>query len=159
MAKAPNEQFDRILLDLNAVVISILADHPGHDYLFPPVEHGFEGASSLLVFDYYPFRAQYILTKRYDIEKYRVRNAVQRFIRQPIQIISAERETILDAYEVSVEKNHDVYDSFLITLARQHNADAILTADTDFDELCQNEAFQYFNPVPDEVLKKFTDME
>jgi predicted nucleic acid-binding protein len=158
MADLTNEQFDNILLDLNAVVISILADHPGHDYLFPPVEQGFEGMSSLLVFDYYPFRAQYLLTKRYDIEEYRARNAVQRFVRQPIQIISAEKDTILNSYEVSSNKNHDVYDSFLIALARQYDVDAILTADEDFDELCHDETFRYFNPVPSEVLEQFADI-
>lgn len=152
-----SESFDRLLLDLNAVVISLLEDHPGHEYLFEPVTLGFEGHSQLLVFDYYPFRAQHILTTKYDIKTYRARNVVQRFVRQPIRVIGADEETILAAYEVSAEKNHDVYDSFLIALAREHNADAIVTTDQDFDVLCCGEPFEYYNPVPDEVLARFAD--
>lgn len=158
MATHTSEQGERILLDLNAVVISMLADHPGHEYLYPPVERGFEGVSNLLVFDYYPFRAQHILTKRYSVQKHRARNAAQRFVQQPIQIISAERDMILDAYEVRAEKCHDVYDSFLIVLARQYEADVILTTDRDFEHLCHGETFNYLNPVPDEVLEQFVDV-
>ncbi|MFC7155621.1 type II toxin-antitoxin system VapC family toxin [Halomarina halobia] len=157
MTTSGNEQFDRVLLDLNAVVIAILRDHPGHEYLFPPVERGFEAESSLLVFDYYPLRAQYLLTKRYRVETHRARTAVQRFVRQPIQFVAADRETILEAYEVSAERNHDVYDCFLVALARHHEADAILTTDTDFEELCRGEPFAYFNPVPEDILERFAD--
>jgi len=49
-----------------------------------------------------------------------------------VQIISADRETLLNAYEVSTSKNHDVYDSLLVSLARTHEGDVLLTTDTDF---------------------------
>lgn len=153
-----SESFDRLLLDLNAVVISLLEDHPGHEYLFETVVRGFDGHSQLLIFDYYPFRAQHILTTNYDIERHRARNVIQRFVRQPIRIIGAERETILSAYAISAEKNHDVYDSFLVALAREHDANAIVTTDRDFESLCQDEAFAYCNPVPDEVLTRFAEI-
>lgn len=146
-------EFGRVLLDVNAVAISLVGDHPGHEYVFPHVQHGFGGETSILVFDYFSFRAQYILTNRYGVETHRARNVVQQFLRQPIEIVSADRETILDTYEISAEKNHDVYDCFLIALARHHDADALLTTDTDFEELCQRESFVYLNPVPDEVLE------
>ncbi|WP_101298373.1 type II toxin-antitoxin system VapC family toxin [Halegenticoccus soli] len=148
-------EFERLLLDVNAIAIALLGDHPGHEYVFPYVQRGFAGESCLLVFDYFPFRAQYVLTKRYSVEPHRARNVVQRFLRQPLEIVSADREALLAAYEISAEKNHDVYDSVLISLARSHNADAILTTDADFDELCADETFQYYNPVPDSVLEQF----
>ena len=146
---------DRLLLDVNAIAISLLSDHPGHEYVFPHVRRGFEGEATLLVFDYFPFRAQYVLTGWYGVEEHRARNAVQRFLRQPVRVVSADRETILDAYEVSAETNHDVYDSFVVSLARYHEADALLTTDADFDGLCDGEAFEYLNPVPTDVLAEF----
>lgn len=148
---------ERVLLDLNAVVIAMLADHPGHEYVMPHVQQGFNGESELLLFDYYPFRAQHILTSQHEIERHHARNTVQRFVDQPLEIVSAERETILAAYELSVEKNHDVYDSFLVALARSYDADALLTTDGDFDSLCRGEQFEYRNPVPSEVRERFAD--
>jgi predicted nucleic acid-binding protein len=146
---------ERLLLDVNSIAIALLRDHPGHEYVFSHVQRGFAGDATLLVFDYFPFRAQYVLTNWYDVETHRARNAVQRFCRQPIHVVSATRETILDAYEVSAEKNHDVYDGFMISLARSHDAEALLTTDTDFERLCADEPFAYLNPVPREVLSRF----
>lgn len=146
---------ERLLIDINAIVIAVLSDHPGHEHVFPHVQPGFSGEGVLLVFDYFPLRAQYVLTTWYEVDEHRARNAVQRFLRQPVQIISADRETLLDAYEVSTSKNHDVYDSLLVSLARTHEADALLTTDTDFEDLCADEAFAYRNPVPSEVLAAF----
>lgn len=146
---------DRLLLDVNAIAISLLSDHPGHEYVFPHVRRGFEGETTLLVFDYFPFRAQYVLTEWYGVEEHRARNAVQRFLRQPVRIVSADHGAILDAYEVSAETDHDVYDSFVVSLARHHDTDTLLTTDTDFDGLCDGEAFDYLNPVPTEVLAEF----
>lgn len=152
-----SEDEERIFLDLNAVVIAMLEDHPGHEYVMPYVRQGFKGESELFLFDYYPFRAQHILTNHYDVDTHRARNTVQRFVRQPLEIATADRETILAAYEVSAEKNHDVYDCFLVALARRYDVDVLLTTDEDFDALCRDEPFRYRNPVPDEVLEQFSD--
>lgn len=146
---------ERLLVDINAIAITVLSDHPGHEYVFPHVQRGFTGETVLLVFDYFPLRAQYVLTTWYEVDEHRARNAVQRFLRQPVQIVSADRETLLNAYKVSTNKNHDVYDSLLVSLARTHEADALLTTDTDFEDLCADEAFVHRNPVPSEVLAKF----
>lgn len=146
---------ERLLADVNAVAISLLSDHPGHEYVFQHVVETFEGPSSLLVFDYFPFRAQYVLANHYGVPEHRARNVVQQFVRQPIEVVSADAAAILEAYEVSAEKNHDVYDSFLVSLARRHDADAILTTDTDFRDLCADEPFEYVNPVPAEVREQF----
>lgn len=146
---------DRVLADVNAVAISLLGDHPGHEYVFPHVRDAFEGKSTLLVFDYFPFRAQYVLTKHYGVAKHRARNVVQQFVRQPMELVSADREAILDSYELSAEYDHDVYDCFLVSLSRHHEVDAILTTDSDFEELCDGERFEYRNPVPEDVLVRF----
>lgn len=146
---------ERVLCDVNTVAISLLSDHPGHEYVFPHIRRGFESEVELLVFNHFLLRAQYILTNWYDVEPHRARNIVQRFLRQPVRVVSADRETLLNAYAVSAEKNHDVYDSFLVALTRTHDADALLTTDTDFKQLCADESFEYRNPVPSEVLSKF----
>jgi predicted nucleic acid-binding protein len=64
-------------------------------------------------------------------------------------------ETVLHAYEISSEKNHDVYDCFYLTLARDANTDVLLTTDRDFEALCEDEPFEYVNPVPEDVLTEF----
>lgn len=151
----PETAVDRLVCDVNAIVIASLSDHPGHDYIFPHIRAGFDGDARLLVFDYAPFRVQYVLTTHYDVETYRARNVVQRFCDQPIELIAADDDTIQDAYDVSASKNHDVYDSFLVALARAHDADAILTTDRDFERLCEDEPFEYWNPVPEDVLERF----
>lgn len=58
-------------------------------------------------------------------------------------------------YEISVEKNHDVYDCFYIALARNGSADKLVTTDRDFEQLCERGSFEYVNPVPEDVLKQF----
>jgi len=62
---------------------------------------------------------------------------------------------VLDAYEIRATKNHDVYDCFYIALARQAEVDRIVTTDRDFEALCEDEPFDYTNPVPESVLEEF----
>ncbi|MFC4249729.1 PIN domain-containing protein [Natribaculum luteum] len=64
--------------------------------------------------------------------------------------------TLLEAYEIGAEKNHDVYDSFILALARSYDADYLLTTDGDFDDLCNGEDVAYVNPVPAEKREKLT---
>jgi predicted nucleic acid-binding protein len=71
---------------------------------------------------------------------------------EPIQVVP---DTVLDAYDISAEKNHDVYDCFYVALARSADADRLVTTDRDFEELCEDEPFEYTNPVPDDVLSAF----
>ncbi|WP_254861480.1 type II toxin-antitoxin system VapC family toxin [Halovivax gelatinilyticus] len=92
------------------------------------------------------------MTRNFGVEAAAARNAIQSLIQSPARIISATETTLLEAYEISVEKNHDVYDSFIIALARAHDADYVLTTDGDFDDLCNGEDVKYVNPVPAEKL-------
>ena len=94
----------------------------------------------------------------FEVPAVDARNAVQSFLRSPVKVVSASKETLLKSYEISVEKNHDAYDCFFVSLARSQDADAVLTTDTDFEKLCEDEEFRYLNPVPDSVLKNLDEL-
>lgn len=143
-----------ILTDVNVLAIALTDDHPAHDDVYPWIENALDGPNVLLLFDYYPLRVQYLLTSEFGVDPVAARNAVQSLIHSPARIISATESTLLEAYEVSAEKNHDVYDSFIVALARAYDADYILTTDDDFDDLCDDEDVQYVNPIPAEEQEK-----
>jgi predicted nucleic acid-binding protein len=107
--------------------------------IVPWIEEALDRPNALHVFDYYPLRAQYIITQRFGVEPVDARNAVQSLVQSPGRIIRATDTTILDAYEISAEKNHDVYDAFILALARSYDADYLLTTDADLNELCETE--------------------
>jgi len=96
------------------------------------------------------------MTNNFGVDEVTARNAVQSLIRSPARIVSATETTLLEAYEISTDKNHDVYDSFILALAREYNADYLLTTDADFDELCTDEKVTYTNPVPPEKREQLT---
>lgn len=139
-----------VLTDVNILAIGLTDDHPAYDDVLPWIEDAIDGTSASLVFDYYPLRAQYIMVQQFGVEPVDARNAVQSLIQSPARIISATDTTILDAYDISAEKNHDVYDAFLLALARSYDADYLLTTDADFAELCEAEDVTYQNPTPAE---------
>ena len=138
-----------ILTDVNVLAIGLTDDHPAHADVSPWIEHALDGPNVLLVFDYYPLRAQYLMTDRFGVRDVDARNAVQSLVRSPARVIHATEPTILEAYEISAATNHDVYDSFILALARSYEADYLLTTDSDFEELCDGEDVTYVNPIPD----------
>ena len=154
LADVPDDA-ERVLVDVNALAIGLVDDHPGHEFVEPWFAAGFGGEFVLSVFDYHPFRAQYVMTTNFAVDTVAARNAVQSLLAQPVEIVSAALETLLAAYEISAAKNHDVYDCFLISLARHHDADCLLTTDTDFATLCEDESVAYANPVPESVRRQF----
>lgn len=154
-AGAVPEGADRVLLDVNALAIALVNDHPGYEYVHPELDAGLDGAFDVVVFDYHPLRAQYVMTTDFAVNRVAARNSIQALLRQPIHIVGATRETLLDAYEISATKNHDVYDCFLIALGHEHAVDCLLTTDTDFEDLCEDEPLTYANPVPRPVLEQF----
>jgi predicted nucleic acid-binding protein len=145
-----------VLIDVNVLAIGLTDDHPAHDDVYPWIENALDGPNVLLVFDYYPLRAQYIMTNSFGVDTVAARNAVQSLVGSPARLVSATETTIVDAYDVSAEKNHDVYDSFLVALARSYEADYLVTTDSDFDDLCDGEDVTYVNPVPEEKREKLT---
>lgn len=138
----------KILTDVNVLAIGLTEDHPAHDHVWPWIRDALDGPNVLLVFDYYPLRAQYIMTQEFGVDETDARNAVQSLVQSPARLVGATDGAMLDAYEISAEKNHDVYDSFIVALAREHDADLLVTTDTDFEALCADEAVEYRNPVP-----------
>ncbi|MDI6902144.1 MAG: type II toxin-antitoxin system VapC family toxin [Methanocellales archaeon] len=147
---------DRKLIDVNALSIFLVEDHPGYGYVFPKMMSGLRGEYVLLIFDYLPIRANWILTAKWKCDPKESVKAIKDFLRytKP-KYVSASRETLKKAYELSEKLDHDVYDCFYLALALQENATHILTTDKDFKKLCPQINLGYENPVPDDVLKRF----
>jgi predicted nucleic acid-binding protein len=148
-----------ILTDVNILAIGLTDNHPAYEDVRPWLTQALDGPNVLLVPDYYPLRAQYIMTSAFGVEEVDARNAVQSLIRSPARIVGATDAVLLDAYEISVEKQHDVYDSFVLSMARAHEADYLVTTDTDFEELCTDEAAAYRNPIPPDKLASLSNVD
>jgi len=144
----------RILPDVNALAIQLIDDHPGHPYVAEQLVPALEGEETLLMFGYLPLRVQWVL-EDLGVTTVEARNAVRSLVQYPIEFVDVTPETILTAYDVSVDKNHDVYDCFYVALAREAGADQLVTTDRDFETLCRDESFTYTNPVPEEILTEF----
>lgn len=145
-----------ILTDVNVLAIGLTDDHPAYDDVYPWIQNALDGPNVLLVFDYYPLRAQYLMTSKFGVDAVDARNAIQSLVRSPARIVSATETSLLEAYDISAEKNHDVYDSFILALARSYDADYLITTDGDFDDLCDDEDVNYVNPIPTEKREKLT---
>ena len=145
----------RLLADVNAISIGLVESHPGYDHIHPLLNAAATGPGTLLLSDYFPLRAQHVMTNFFGVSTVDARNSIQALLRQPIQLVCADQGILLDAYRISAEKNHDVYDCFLVALAREYDADAIFTTDGDFEDLCADEPFDYLNPVPERILQQF----
>ncbi|MEY7849852.1 type II toxin-antitoxin system VapC family toxin [Natrarchaeobius sp. A-rgal3] len=147
----------RILPDLNALSIQLIDDHPGHPYVAEHLVPALRGEPTLLMFGYLPLRVQWVL-EDLGFSTVEARNAVSSLLRHPMEPVDVTPETVLEAYEISAEKNHDVYDCFYVAVAREADADALVTTDRDFETLCADEPFEYTNPVPEDVLSEFTEV-
>lgn len=147
----------RVLPDLNALAIQLVDDHPGHSYVAEVIVPALRGEDTLLMFGYLPLRVQWVLEDM-GFSTVEARNAISSMLEYPMESLNVDQQTILDAYDVSAEKNHDVYDCFYIALARQADADVLVTTDRDFTGICENEPFDVVNPVPDEVLSEFASV-
>lgn len=148
-----------ILTDVNVLAVGLTSDHPAYGDVQPWLTAALDGPNVLLVPDYYPLRAQYIMTREFGVGKVDARNAVQSLIRSPARIVGATKTVLLDAYDISAEKQHDVYDSFVLAMARGHEAAYLVTTDTDFDTLCEEEAVVYQNPIPDDKLDSLSTVD
>lgn len=144
----------RVLPDINALAIQLIDDHPGHPYVSEQLVPALEGDHTLLMFGYLPLRVQWVL-EDLDFSTVQARNAVTSLLQYPMESVAVGPTTILEAYEISAAKNHDVYDCFYVALAREANADKLLTTDRDFEALCEDEPFDYANPVPERILSQF----
>ena len=146
---------ERVLLDVNSMAIFLVEDHPGNEYISKEIEKGLTGNRDLVVMDYLPFRVHWIHTTKWGIESRDSIESIQSFLEARIEVVGMDRENVLESFEIAEEKEHDVYDCFYISLARQIDATDILTTDKDFGTLCEGESFEYLNPVPTGVIEKF----
>lgn len=144
----------RVLPDINALVIQLIDDHPGHPYVAETLLPALRGEHTLLLFGYLPLRVQWVL-EDVGFSTVEARNAVTSLLQYPMESVTVTPETVLSAYDISAAKNHDVYDCFYIAVARETDADALVTTDRDFETLCADEPFEYTNPVPEDVLAEF----
>ncbi len=144
----------RILPDLNALSIQLIDDHPGHPYIADHLVPALRGEHTLLMFGYLPLRVQWVL-EELGFSTLEARNAVSSLLRYPMEPVEVTPQTVLAAYEISAEKDHDVYDCFYVAVARDAGANQLVTTDRDFEALCKDEPFEYINPVPEEILSEF----
>jgi len=149
----------RILTDVNILAIGLTADHPAYEAVRPWLTDALDGPNVLLVPDYYPLRAQYIMTTNFGVEATDARNAVGSLLDSPARIVGATAATLQDAYEISAAKDHDVYDAFVLAVARAHDTDYLVTTDRDVDALCADEAVTYRNPIPDDELDSLSTVD
>lgn len=149
----------KILTDVNILAIGLTETHPAYEDVWPWIRDALDGPNVLLVPDYYPLRAQYIMTSNFGVTAVDARNAIQSLIRSPAQIIGATDTDLLDAYELSAANQHDVYDSFVLSIALAHEVTTLVTTDTDFEELCEGEPVTYRNPIPEQKLANLSTVD
>ncbi len=149
---------NRKLIDINFLSIFFVEDHPGFSYIKKLMDEGLTGAFKIIIPELLPFRAFWILTTKWGIDKQLAKEIILEFVKNySIPIYAGlKRETIIEAFKYSNELNHDIYDCYYLALAKQEKATSILTTDTDFDKLCKKIGLNYENPVPLDILKKFS---
>ena len=148
----------RKLIDINFLSIFFVEDHPGFSYIKKLMDEGLTGAFKIIIPEILPFRVFWILTTKWGIDKQLAKEIILEFVKNySIPIYAGlKRETIIEAFKYSNELNHDIYDCYYLALAKQENATSILTTDTDFDKLSKKIGLNYENPVPLDILKKFS---
>lgn len=155
---------ESILIDINAFAINLVADHPGYELVEPVITGGLSGQYFIKVLDIVPFRAYWILTKKWSIEKSTAKKVIENFIKTypQVEYFGLNSESLKLAFQYSNSLNHDIFDCYYLAGAVSGECDSILTTDTDFLKLSQklNDMYQYKltynNPIPKEILKDFS---
>lgn len=150
---------EKRVFDVNVLAIFLADGHPGFQYVSPLVEAGLRGAYTPVLMDILPVRAYWIMTHPWGLPKQACAAAIQHFIQayDLPKYAALRRETILEAFRLAKELNHDVSDCMYLALALQEGALSIVTTDTDFEKLCSQVGISYVNPVPKEVLRRFKE--
>lgn len=150
---------EKRVIDVNVLAVFLVKDHPGNKYVSPVVEEGLRGAFIPLVIDILPIRAYWIMTKKWGCPEKESAEAVEYFVKaydRP-RYPCLRRETLLESFRLAKKLRHDVFDCIYLAFALQEDAKAIITTDTDFEQLCKQTGLEYVNPVPKEVLKHFKE--
>jgi len=148
---------NRYVLDINVMAIYLVENHPGNKYISTIIDNAISKNIELIIFDFLPFRVYWILTSKWKVQKQDAKEAIVSFLKLPnLKLVPLSKQDILEAFKKAEAIKHDVYDMTYIILAKKTNATGIITTDTDFENLCKNENLQYINPVPKNILKKFS---
>lgn len=147
------------VLDVNALAIFLVKDHPGNEFVSPLIEAGLRGTYIPILMDILPIRAYWIMTKKWGCPKTESANAVKHFVEEYERVSYAclQRETIAESFELANKLRHDVFDCVYLAFALQEKANGIITTDTDFERLCNNVGLEYLNPIPKNILKRFKE--
>ena len=150
---------EKRVLDVNVLAVFLVKGHPGSEHVSSVVEAGLRGAYVPLIVDVLPFRAFWIMTRRWGLPEKESAAAVEHFVKtyEVPRYPSLSREAILEGFRLAEELRHDVFDCMYVALALQEKANGIVTTDTDFEKLCKSVGLGYYNPVPKEVLKRFKE--
>lgn len=150
---------EKRVLDVNALAIFLVKDHPGNTLMSPVVEEGLKGAYIPILMDILPIRAYWIMTKRWGCPQTESAKAINHFIRayDRVRYAGLQKETIVESFGLAEKLKHDVFDCAYLAFALQEKAKAIVTTDTDFERICSQVGLEYINPVPKNVLKRFAE--
>jgi len=152
-------EIEKKVWDVNVLAIFLVEDHPGHDYVFPVVEEGLRGVYIPIVLDIIPVRVYWILERKWGIDGREASRVVIEFLKRykTPRYVPLGKETIIYSFKLADNLKHDVYDCIYLAIALQEGASSIITTDTDFERLCSAIGIKkYENPVPKEILKKFS---
>jgi predicted nucleic acid-binding protein len=146
------------LIDINFFSIYFVENHPGFNFVKGIMNEGLTGVFRIIIPEILPFRAFWILTTKWGIEKKIANEIISEFVSNysSPSYVGLKRESIIGAFKYSNELNHDIFDCYYLALAKQENATSILTTDTDFDKLCKKVGLNYENPIPLDILKTFS---
>jgi predicted nucleic acid-binding protein len=150
---------EKRVLDVNALAILLVKDHPGNVFVSPVVEEGLRGAYIPVLMDILPVRAYWIMTKRWDCPEKESASAIEHFIKayDRVRYTSLQKETTVESFELAKKLKHDVFDCVYLAFALQERAKGIVTTDTDFERICRHAGLDYINPVPKHILKRFAE--
>jgi predicted nucleic acid-binding protein len=99
--------------------------------------------------------ALWALCRRGDISHIDFAEAARLLKAAPLTVPVSMRELTPSAARLAADLAHPAYDCFYLALARRADADVLVTTDRDFERLCDDESFEYVNPVPEQVLSEF----
>ncbi len=152
------ENNPRVLVDVNALAIFLVEDHPGHSYVAPRILEGLKGTFVPVLLDISPLRAYWIMTTKWDIEKEACEKSVRHFLESysMVEYSRIEKKTVQHAFDLARELHHDVFDTLYIAAALEMKASGIMTTDGDFQRLCSIKQLEYLNPVPSKILESFS---
>jgi predicted nucleic acid-binding protein len=150
---------EKRVLDVNALAIFLVKDHPGNMFVSPVVEEGLKGAYIPILMDVLPFRAYWIMTKRWGCQQTESAKAIEHFVTayDRARYVGFQKETIVESFRLAEKLKHDVFDCAYLAFALQETAKGIVTTDTDFERICRQVGLEYINPVPKNVLKRFAE--